>query len=102
MRFVIIAATCLCLFLSCNKPATGVTDFEGTGVITGMDVSKCYCCWGWIININGKDYKFDRVPANSGFDLYTLTFPATVKVKWRDDTKGCSGKVIDILSIIKQ
>jgi hypothetical protein len=85
------------MFLSCNKNSR--VDEYSTGIITGRDLSKCYCCWGWIIDINNSTYKFDKIPSGSSFDLTAITYPATVKIKWRNSqTRRCS-EFIDVLEI---
>ena len=86
------------LFLGCNKSAVQEGPYS-TGIITGMDESKCYCCWGWIIEINNVSYKFDKIPSGSSFDLNSITYPSTVKIKWRSSqTRNCS-EFIDVLDI---
>ncbi len=96
--FVLFLLSC-CLFTNCKKD----TDpNESTGIITGRDLSKCYCCWGWLVEIENKTYKFDKIPSNSLIDLEILSFPTTVKIKWRDAEGSCKGKLIEVLSISKQ
>lgn len=92
--FIIIAN----LFWGCQKN-DGKEISDSIGVITGMDSRKCACCWGWIIEINKAVYKFDRIPANSSFDLNTITYPTTVKIEWRNSQGSCTGRLIDVISI---
>jgi hypothetical protein len=89
--FFIIIAT---LFWGCQK--NSVKDgkskiIASTAVITGRDLTKCACCWGWIIEINNAVYKFDRIPASSPLNLDALTYPTTVQIQWRNSQGSCSG-----------
>jgi hypothetical protein len=87
--------------LGCNKNDRSDEKYS-TGVITEMDPTKCYCCWGWVIRINNTTYKFDKIPPGSSIDLATITYPATVKIKWRpSQTRHCS-EFIDVLDISYQ
>ena len=92
---VFIAAVIL---LSCQKSKQDDGEYA-RGVITGRDLTKCYCCWGWIIEINNTAYKFDKIPSGSSFDLTQIIYPSTVKIKWRpSQTRQCS-EFIDVLDI---
>jgi hypothetical protein len=94
--FILIAAAVL--FPGCKKNnAAGFID--STGVITGRDLRKCACCWGWIIEINNTSYKFDKIPVSSGIDLDNITYPTVVRVQWTTASGSCSGRLIEILSI---
>jgi hypothetical protein len=95
LLFLLILAI---FILGCNKSKNELDSYS-TGVITGRDLTKCYCCWGWIIDINNTRYKFDKIPSGSSFDLTAITYPATVKIKWRNSqTRNCS-EFIDVLDI---
>ena len=95
LMFALIATT----FLSGCAKKNNEGEKYSTGVITGRDLTKCYCCWGWIIDINNTNYKFDKIPSGSSFDLTAITYPATVKIKWRNSqTRHCS-EFIDVLDI---
>jgi hypothetical protein len=94
--FIFITATVLSL--ACNKNNSGEST-DSIGIITGRDLTKCYCCWGWFIEINNTAYMFDKIPATSTFDLTTITYPTTVKIKWRpSQVRNCS-QFIDVLDI---
>jgi hypothetical protein len=94
--FVLLAATILSL--GCNKKNAGDT-MDSTGIITGRDLTKCYCCWGWIIEINNKTYMFDKIPAASPVDLTTITYPTSVRLKWRPSQERHCSQFIDVLDI---
>lgn len=92
----------LCLCTSCGRDNTTILPMESIGIITGMDLRKCACCWGWLVDINNTTYKFDKIPANSSLDLNNLTFPTFVKIKWRDAQDGCKGQLIEVIEIVKK
>jgi hypothetical protein len=72
---------------------------NSTGIITGMDQRKCACCWGWIVEIDNNQYKFEKIPAGSSLDLSNLSYPTTVNISWRESQGNCSGRIIEVLSI---
>jgi len=95
MLFLLIIAA---FFLGCSKGSKKNEDFS-TGIIKGRDLTKCYCCWGWIIEINNTKYRFDKIPSGSSFDLTAVSYPASVKIKWSpSQTRHCS-EFIDVLDI---
>jgi hypothetical protein len=99
LLFVFIASV---FILACSKNSSQKnTEDEkySSGVITGRDLTKCYCCWGWIIEIDNTTYKFDNIPPATTFDLATITYPATVKIKWRPSQTRLCSEFIDILDI---
>jgi hypothetical protein len=77
-----------------------------TAVITGFDGSKCYCCWGLIINFdndpdpnNPSNRIIDELPADANITSNSI-FPIYVKVDWKEDDK-CSNKV-DIVRLARR
>lgn len=98
MRKVLLLAVIATAFFSACKKNQSDNAKESTAVITGRDLTKCYCCWGWIINIDNVNYRFDKIPSFPSFDLENISYPATVKVKWQPAAGDCSDK-IDILRI---
>ncbi|MEI9806741.1 MAG: hypothetical protein WDO16_02030 [Bacteroidota bacterium] len=101
MKKIILAAVIVMLLLSACEKKTGTAENikKSGAVIIGRDLTKCACCWGWIISINNTSYKFDKVPAGSAIDPDNLVYPAAVNVTWRDLPGNCSGKLIEIVSI---
>lgn len=69
------------------------------GTITGLNPDKCACCWGWLVDIGGKQYKFDKIPENSPLNVNNITYPLQVKIEWKETEGDCSLKLIDVLSI---
>ena len=99
-KFLLGAFLMISLF-GCEKPNT--SDFQSTGIITGVDYKMCACCGGWYIQIDNVTYEFETLPAGSAFDLQNVTFPIMVKLDWQLSTKpACPDKKIDILRIVKE
>jgi hypothetical protein len=87
--------------VGCKKPTT--SDYQSTGVITGVDMKMCACCGGWYIQIDNTTYEFETLPAGSNIDLLNATFPIKVKLDWQSSPKpACPNNKIDILKIVKQ
>lgn len=101
----ILACTIIATACTKNTGQQASTDIatnaavNSEGTITGMDGRKCACCWGWLIEIDGKQYKFDKIPDASSFDLNSISYPEKVNIEWRDAQGDCSGQLIEVLSI---
>ena len=87
-------------FASCNNDDNSNNEFESTAKITGLDLTLCACCGGWIINISGEDpdKRFTNLPQSSNIDLENATLPINVKLNWSESNDYC-GKGILIESI---
>jgi hypothetical protein len=72
---------------------------KATGTITGLNPDKCACCWGWLVDIDGTQYKFDKIPEGSPLNVNNITYPLNVKIEWKETEGDCSGKLIEVLSI---
>ncbi|CAN5591250.1 hypothetical protein BH10BAC2_BH10BAC2_20910 [soil metagenome] len=104
ITFLILACTIIVTACTKNTGHQATTNIainavNSEGTITGMDGRKCACCWGWLIEIDGKQYKFDKIPESSSFNLNNISYPANVNIKWKDAEGDCSGKLIEVLSI---
>ena len=108
MRNIFLTLLAATLFItscgkSANKTSTATTSnnssIKSTGTITGMNPDKCACCWGCLVTIDDKEYKFDKIPEGSSLDLNAITYPTKVKIEWKDAGGDCSGKLIEVLSI---
>ena len=103
-KILLTAITALILFSACQKSDSSCHNNDSGNikvsgaVITGRDLTKCACCWGWIIEIDNVTYKFDKAPAGSTIDLENLSYPASVNVRWHRLTGSCSNR-IEILAI---
>jgi hypothetical protein len=86
----------LTMLAGCKKES----QYQSAGIITSRSLEKCYCCWGWTISIDGRRYKFNKIPDGSPVDLEKISYPTVVKIQWRNTNNSCSGH-IDVLEISK-
>ncbi len=66
------------------NPRSAAMTFMNTGVIKGPSLFMNDCTAAFLITINGVDSfaSFNALPAGSGIDLSTATFPINVKLNW--------------------
>ncbi|MDC1324684.1 hypothetical protein N8216_01475 [Flavobacteriaceae bacterium] len=88
------------LFTSCSNDDDSQAQFESTAIISGLDMTLCGCCGGWIIDINEQELgkRFSQLPQNSNIDLQNSTFPLSVQLNWSESNEYC-GQGITIESI---
>ncbi len=96
-KTLLIGITIVLFLAACNKNDAGEIK-RSAGIITGFDGSKCYCCWGWIVEIDNVIYKFDKIPPSSSVDLNNISYPVPVNIEWRPSAKNCSIR-IEVISI---
>jgi hypothetical protein len=68
------------LILSCEKDK-----YESTGTITGFDSRLCYypCCGGYLIQIEGKQYHFEKEELPENFSFNEKELPIEVTLNWK-------------------
>lgn len=66
------------------------------GKIIGEDSRCCICCGGYFIQIDQNSYRFRSLPAGSGINLNTVTFPIYVNVAFHKMDTQCWGDEIII------
>ncbi len=99
-KLVLLLVTCY-LLNACTRDDQG--DFKlSKGTITGFSTEKCMCCWGWNVTINGKSWRFDKVPVITNLDLFNQTYPVKVTLKWKEEQGRCKGKIIEVTELLKQ
>ena len=97
LAIILIAAAAL--VSSCKKSRTA-TSFSSTGVIKGSSPFMRSCGGNYWIVIDDTlgGCTFDSLPAGSGIDLSTTTFPINVTLNWHYQTpEACSIVVIDAI-----
>jgi hypothetical protein len=98
MKIQILATVLICLVLaSCMKD----NDFGQRGTITGPDYSLCYCCGGYLININDSTYRFLDLPEQNNINLDNESFPIKVILEWKKHPNPTLCNEIIILRIEK-
>ena len=92
----------LCLVISCNKVSNKLS-YPDSGIITGPNMLMCptVCCSGTYIEINGTKYLFEQLPANSGIDLKSSTYPIVVDLDWKPIV-GCSSPQTIVITAIRK
>lgn len=78
---VLIALLAICN--SCRKSSSG--GYSNTATIKGYDYSATVCggtYWIVIHGITDSLASFDSLPASSGIDLSTATFPLNIRLNW--------------------
>lgn len=84
----------------CRKGGDGnkTTNYSYTGVIKGQSPFMTQCGGAYWIEINGVNARttFNSLPAGSGIDLATATYPMNVKLNWHYEVPNtCFIIVID-------
>ena len=93
-----------CIALSCKNDDDSPTQFESTAIISGLDLTLCACCGGWIINIDQEESarRFSELPQNATIDLENSTFPITVQLNWEASDEYCgNGIIIESIQLIE-
>ena len=94
----LVILTIVIALIACSKSEEA---YQSKGVITGQDFTMCACCGGWFITIDGENYRFDSLPADSGIILEKETMPLAVKLDWQIKPGGCPANRIIIQRIKK-
>ena|ERR1019366_3128678 len=98
--FILLIAIAI-IFSSCKKSST-TTTYKYTATITGPDLTMTPCSGGYWIVIDGitAGTRFLSLPAGSGIDLTTATFPIKVKLNWHHDgdPNPCNDITIDAIT----
>lgn len=85
------------LFANCEKKdelVNKTTDVQ----IVGFVAEKCYCCWGWIINIGNKAIKTENIP-NLNYSPDTTVFPINARITIGSKTIDCSELKLDMTQL---
>ena len=68
--------------------------------ITGFISEKCYCCWGWVIQIGSETIKTDLIP-NLDYPLVGKAFPIEAKITIGDKIINCPESMFDYYEILE-
>jgi hypothetical protein len=100
-RFLIFAFVISFTAPSCTHHSKTPT-YQHTAVITGPDLTMTPCSGGYWIALDGSvpNARFLTLPAGSGIDLTTATFPIKVKLNWHvtGDPNACNDITIDAIA----
>ena len=56
--------------------------------IVNFVTEKCYCCWGWVIEVGSTTIKADSIPGLSPSE--NLVFPFNARITIGTHTRDCS------------
>jgi hypothetical protein len=83
--------TMLLLFLiaitNCERNED-LTNTTTDAKIINFVTEKCYCCWGWVIEVGSNTIKADSIPGLS--PLENMVFPFNAKITIGNKTRDCS------------
>ena len=65
------------------------------GQIVGYDATLCACCGGYVIEIEGKTYRFfdDDIKGSNPFHTMDITYPFHVWLEWSVQGGQCPGRI---------
>lgn len=84
-RAFYILLFCSLLIMSCEK-----TKYESSGTINGIDMTMCACCGGYLIDIEGTRYRFEKSELPSGFTFNDNQIPLQVELNWELKSASCT------------
>ena len=84
------------LISNCEK-SKDLENLTTDAKIIGFVTEKCYCCWGWIINIDSRTIKTDSLPGLNPSE--NLEFPINAKITIGTKTRDCSEYKFDMTSL---
>ncbi len=102
MKFLLIALIIVTPFFCGCRKTSSTTAYTSTAYITGPDYGMTMCSGGYFIKIDTVTTltRFSTLPASSGIDLATATFPIHVRLNWHYQTTPdpCGIIVIDAIA----
>jgi len=101
-KLLLLLLAMMVIAVSCSKSGKSTLAYANTGTINGQDLGMTICSGGYLITITGVSgpIRFDTLPAGSGIDLATATFPINVKLNWHyaSTPDPCGIIVIDAIA----
>ena len=79
---------------------TKKSQYKYSGIIEGKDNTKCTCCGGYIIKINGDDKQYRTETFPSGNIDSNTAFPVTINLNYTEDDVCSDNHIITITSMI--
>jgi len=66
------------------------------GSIRGWDSTRCGCCQGWVIEIDGKRFLADSIPNSKEFfkSPFTKKYPILVFLDYEKKAEGCDNRIV--------
>lgn len=88
LKFIVFLIAIFSL-ANCEKQSELVnktTDAQIVGFVT----EKCYCCWGWVINVGTETIKAEHIPDLTPSE--NTVFPIDVRITIGQKTTDCSDR----------
>jgi hypothetical protein len=79
---------------NCEEKKADLDNLTTDAKIVGFVTEKCYCCWGWVINVGSTTIKADSIPELSPSE--NTTFPISARITIGGKTRSCSEYRIDM------
>ena len=73
--------------------ANTTTDAQVIGFVT----EKCFCCWGWVIEVGSETIKTEHIPTLTFSE--STEFPIDARITIGSRTIDCSGEMADYYEI---
>ena len=66
------------------------------GKILGWDSTRCGCCEGWVIEVDGNRYLADSIPNAKEFFKSTNNqkYPISVSLDYEKKAGGCANRIV--------
>lgn len=89
----------LVFLVSCHKDQ--IESHEVQATITGFGIGFTACSGGYEIQTESGQYRSLTLPAPYGYDYTKLTYPASVWIRYKNQTGSCSDfpGLIEVTSI---
>jgi len=84
------------IVFSCEKTA-----YKSTGTITESDYRKCMCCGGYLLEIDGKQFNFEKSELPDNFTFDDTLLPLQIELNFEPKADDCSGSGINWITILK-
>ena len=97
-RVLVLLTGVVFIIASCSHK--GPVTYTSTGYLRGQILTNMACGYGYVITTETTTQKFiDPLPAGSGIDLKTATFPIRINYNWhkKADPNPCNFIVIDAI-----
>lgn len=95
LKFIVLFIAIISL-TNCEKHAELVnktTDAQIVGFVT----EKCYCCWGWVIQVGTETIKAEQIPNLNPSE--STVFPMKVRITIGQRTIDCSNRTTDMAKV---
>ncbi len=101
---LVILSTFLIMVFSCEEKDP-IANKTQDAQIVGFVTEKCYCCWGWVIEIGDVTLKAEEIPGLE-IGLEETTFPLSGRITTGERTTECSDYIgewnsLDYYEILK-